>query len=34
MGFVGVTKNVGKNSKVNNLLAIHNFDLIFSFLKV
>jgi hypothetical protein len=33
MSFVGVTKNVGKpqNSKVHYLLAIHDFDFIFSF---
>jgi hypothetical protein len=33
MSFVGVTKKCGQNSKVHYLLAIHDFDLIFSFLE-
>jgi hypothetical protein len=33
MSFAGVTKKCGQNSNVNYLLAIHDFDLIFSVLK-
>jgi hypothetical protein len=33
MSFVGVTKKCGQNSKVHYLLTIHDFDLIFLFLK-
>jgi hypothetical protein len=32
INFLGVTK-MWQNSKIHYLLAIHNFDLIFSFLK-
>jgi hypothetical protein len=33
MSFANVTKKCEQNSKVHYLLAIHDFDLIFSFLK-
>jgi len=33
MNFVGVTKKRGQNSKVHYLLAIQDFDFIFSFLE-
>jgi hypothetical protein len=33
MSFADATKKCGKNSKVHYLLAIYDFDLIFSFLK-
>jgi hypothetical protein len=33
MNFAGVKKKCGQISKVHYLLAIHDFDLIFSFLE-
>jgi hypothetical protein len=33
MSFASVTKKCGQNSKVRYILAIHDFDLIFSFLE-
>jgi hypothetical protein len=33
MNFAGVPKKCGQNSKVHCLLAIHDFDFIFSFVE-